>query len=192
METPSVANRYARTLFAYAVEEDARDAVRADCGAIRQLIGSSPEFAAFIENPTIPADTARQAMATLFEKEADPVTLRFLAFLASRSRLSLLETICSVYEQLVCGELGLLKVAITAAHELSDAQLAAIKEKLHLQYGKTILAEVAVDASLIGGFKIREGDQIRDFSLLAKLDLFEKSVTNAKHEHPKYKAKSWR
>lgn len=192
METASVANRYARTLYSYAVEENARDVVRTDCGAIRNLIANSPDFAAFITNPTIPRKTASQTIAQLFQQQAGPVTLRFLDFLVSRERLSLLESICEIYEQLVCVELGVLKVKVTAAHDLSTEQLAAMKQKLHAQYDKTIDATVVVDTSLIGGFRLQVGDHIRDFSLLAKLDQFEQCVIDAQHEHSKYKVKSWR
>jgi len=192
METTSIANRYSRTLYAYAVEEDARDAVRSDCEAIRQLMESTPEFEAFVENPTIPPETANRALLMLFQDSSHPVTLRFLTFLTSRGRLSLLASICDIYEQQVCEKLGILKITITAAHELSEAQLAAMKDKLHLQYDRTIVADVNVDASLIGGFKLQVGDHIRDYSLLAKLNQFEESVANARHEHPKYKAETWR
>jgi F-type H+-transporting ATPase subunit delta len=92
-----------------------------------------------------------------------------------------------VYEQQVCEELGILKVQITAAHALTDAQLTAMKQKLHDRYQKQIDADVSVDPSLIGGFKIKVGDLIRDFSIVTQLDQFEKSVINAKHEHPKLK-----
>lgn len=192
MKTSSVANRYARTLHAHALEEHVRDEVRADCRAIRRMIGSTPEFSSFVENPTIPPETASQVILRLFKDQADPVTLRFLLFLASRERLSLLGSICDVYEQLVCEDLGILKVTVTAAHDLSDTQLEALKEKLQVRYGRTIVADVKVDTSFIGGFRIQAGDRISDFSLRSRLDQFEQSVINAQHQHSKYKVKSWR
>jgi F-type H+-transporting ATPase subunit delta len=70
-------------------------------------------------------------------------------------------------------------VKITAAHELSDQQLTAMKQKLGDRYGKKIEAKVSVDPSLIGGFKIQVGDQIQDYSIATKLDKFEQGVIKA-------------
>ena len=183
MEISSVAKRYARSLYQYAMEENAQDAVRADCVAMRQLMDSSQEFLDFVENPTIPTAVADHAVSTLFKEKSDAVTLRFLHFLISKSRLTQLRAICDAYEQYICEDLGILKVMITAAHELSDAQWVAIRQKLTAQYEKTIDAEVTVDPSLIGGFRIQVGDHIRDFSMVTKLDQFEQGVINAKHRH---------
>lgn len=184
MEVTSVSKRYGSALYDFSVEQDARDAVRADCAAIRQLVEGSGEFAEFVADPTIPLPEAEKAVVALFEQQAHPATLQFLKFLVSKRRLDQLPAVCEVYEQQVCEELGILKVKITAAHEMTETQLENMKQKLHARYEKQIDADVQVDPALIGGFKIQVGDHIRDFSMATKLDQFEQSVINAKHEHP--------
>lgn len=185
MEITSVSRRYGGALYDFAAEQDAGDAVRADCAAILQLFVDSVDFSGFVLDPTIPLHEAEKTVVALFEKQAHPAMLQFLRFLVSKRRLDQLPAVCAVYEEQVCGELGILKVKVTAAHELTDGQLAAMKQRLQDRYSKEIDADVQVEPSLIGGFKIQVGDHIRDFSLLAKLDRFEQSVINAKHEHPK-------
>ncbi len=179
MEISSVAKRYAQALYDFSAEGNATDAVRADCTAIRQLIDSSKDFSAFIENPTIPPETADQTVVALFEKKAHAVSLRFLRFLVTKGRLNELRGICDAFEQHICEDLGILKVKITAAHELSDTQLTVMKEKLSTRYSKQIDAAVKVDPSLIGGFIIQVGDYIQDFSIVTKLDHFEEQVIRA-------------
>jgi F-type H+-transporting ATPase subunit delta len=185
MEVTSVSRRYGAALYDFAVEQDARDVVRADCSAIRKLSDGSSEFADFIADPTIPLYEAEKTVVALFEGQAHPATLQFLRFLVSKKRLDQLPAVCEVYEQQTCEELGILKVKVTAAHELTDAQLVGMKQKLQDRYQKQIDADIQVDPALIGGFKIQVGDHIRDFSMSTKLDQFEKSVINAKHQHPK-------
>jgi F-type H+-transporting ATPase subunit delta len=185
MEVTSVSRRYGTALYDFAREQNARDAVREDCAAIRKLFTDSAEFAAFVSDPTIPLREAKKTVDALFEGKADASTLQFLRFLVSKRRLDQLPVVCEVYEQQICEELGILKVQITAAHELTDVQLTTMKQKLHDRYQKQIVADVTVDPSLIGGFKIQVGDLIRDFSMTTKLDQFEKSVINATHQHPK-------
>jgi F-type H+-transporting ATPase subunit delta len=179
MEISSVAKRYAKALYDFAVEGNAKDAVRSDCLETLQLLEQSTDFTRFVENPTLAMALADQTLETLFKDTFHEVTLLFLHFLSSKSRLNQLRAICEVYEEHICEDLGILKVSITAAHDLSDAQLDAISQKLSVQYKKEIEAEVVIDPSLMGGFKIQIGDHIRDFSLVTKLDQFEKRVINA-------------
>jgi F-type H+-transporting ATPase subunit delta len=185
MEVTSVSRRYGSALYDFAREQDARDAVREDCAAIGRLFSASVEFSSFVMDPTIPLPEAEKTVTALFEGKAQPATLQFLRFLVSKRRLDQLPAVCEVYEQMVCDELGILKVQVTAAHELTDTQLTAMKQKLHDRYQKQIDADVTVEPAIIGGFKIKVGDHIRDFSMATKLDQFEQSVINAKHEHPK-------
>ena len=180
-----IRDSYGAALYDFAVERDARDAVREDCAAIRKLLDLSAEFAGFVADPTIPPREAEKTVTALFEGKAHAATARFLRFLVSKRRLDQLPAVCEVYEQRIREELGIVKARVTAAHELTDAQLTALKRKLHDRYQKQIDAEVTVDPALIGGFKIQVGDHIRDFSLATKLEQFEQRVINAKHTHPK-------
>lgn len=179
MEVTSVSRRYAGALFDFAGEQDSRDDVRSDCAAISSLYDASAEFAAFVKNPTIAPEEASAMLDTLFRGKAHSTTLKFLQFLVSKGRLDQLPLICEVYEALICEMQDIIKVEITAAHQLTETQLSAMKQKLHDRYQKQIEADVEVDPSLIGGFKIKVGDHIRDFSLATKLDQFEQSVINA-------------
>ena len=182
MEVTSVSRRYAGALYDIAGEQGSRDAVRSDCTAIRELYDSSTEFADFVLIQPYLRREANKALDSLFGKQAHASTLQFLKFLVSKKRLDQLRPICEVYEQLICEELDIIKVEVTAAHELSIAQLETMKLKLEARYNKKIEAEVEVDPALIGGFKIKVGDHIRDFSIVSQLDRFEQSVINAKHE----------
>ncbi len=187
MDIPAVASRYAQAFYDLTVEENVADAVRIDLATIRELIGHTADFADFLENPTITPKVAEKTVAALFHEKVHPATLLFIRFLAARGRLSQLRAVCDAYEQRICRDKGILRVRIIAAHELTGEQLSAMKQKLHAQYGKTIEAEVQIDPSLIGGFKVQVGDLIRDFSLVSKLDQFEQSVMYAEHEHHKLK-----
>jgi F-type H+-transporting ATPase subunit delta len=187
MDIPVVARRYAQALYDLSVEEEVTDDVRSDLVTIRQMIGTLPEFAEVLNNPTIPPVEAERMMESLFGDQAHPATMRFIRFLAARGRLKQLRAVCDAYEQRICEDLGILKVRITAAHKLTDGQLSAMKEKLGSRHGKTIETEVTVDTSLISGFKVQAGDRISDFSLVNKLNQFEQGVINARHEHAKLK-----
>ena len=179
MDIPAVARRYAQALYDQAVAEANETAVREDLAAIREMIRTMPEFAAFLDNPTIAPDAADRTTAALFSDRIHPATMRFIRFLTARGRLSQLRAVCDAYEQSICEQLGILKAKITAAHDLSDAQLAAMKQRLSDRYRKQVEASVEVDSALIGGFKIQVGDHIQDFSIASRLKQFEQRVLGA-------------
>jgi F-type H+-transporting ATPase subunit delta len=58
---------------------------------------------------------------------------------------------------------------ITSAVPLADAERAAIQARLALKFGTDLEFEFDVDAALIGGVRLRIGDQVIDGSVAGKL-----------------------
>ncbi|MFT5121863.1 MAG: F-type H+-transporting ATPase subunit delta [Candidatus Omnitrophota bacterium] len=179
METSAAAERYARALFDQAQEEHALASIREDMLALTGLIRDNADFAAFVADPTIPEGKRADSLDALFAGKAHPMTLRFLKLLNMKGRFGELAVVGQVFENMVCDQLGILKVKITAAHDLSLEQLDKLKAKLGARHGKEIQAEVETDPSLVGGFKIQVGDHISDHSIATKLDKFKQRVINA-------------
>jgi F-type H+-transporting ATPase subunit delta len=58
---------------------------------------------------------------------------------------------------------------VTAAAPLTDDQLAALSKALHASVGKTVMLEVTVDESIIGGLVVKVGSKMIDTSIKTKL-----------------------
>ncbi|MDR1633769.1 MAG: F0F1 ATP synthase subunit delta [Bifidobacteriaceae bacterium] len=61
-----------------------------------------------------------------------------------------------------------LVVAVTSAAPLSDKQSTALAKHLAAGYGRQVQLNVSVDHSVIGGLRIRVGDEVVDGSLLTR------------------------
>ena len=172
------AKRYARAFFQLASDQEELDATRQDMLILKDLSSGSTEFQQFIKNPVLPADQQKKVLQSLFEA-AHPSTLRFLQFLVDKKRLGDMMSICEFYEQFYCAKNNILKVTITSASPLDEEQLAAIRERLESRFEKTIEAISILDPLLLGGFRVKVGDTIHDYSIQAQLQRLREQLINA-------------
>ena len=179
MRIPRSARRYAKALFRLAREQDRVDAVASDLSALLRLAESSAELDQLLRSPVLPDDRRADMLDALLKGRADPLTLRFVRFLAHRGRADQLPEIAALFEGLAHDHAGILKAHVESAAPLTSKQEEAIRERLGRRFGKTILAETAVRPELLGGFRVRIGDTLHDFSLQTQLELLRKQWTNA-------------
>ncbi len=179
MKSGAAAKRYAKALFDLAGEQDHLEAIRTDVGDLTRLLEESPDFARFVSDPTIPADKRSEVLEALLKDRADPLTARFLAFLDSRDRLDQLPGICEVFTALYNEIKGILRVEITSAVPMTAEQVEQVKQRLHVKFGKQIESTESVDPTLLGGFKVRVGDTIHDYSIATQLQTLKQKLINA-------------
>ena len=171
MRNTVIARRYARALLNLAVEHHALAAVRADLHELHTLLRASPELAWLLGRGPLGMEVRSAQISKLLDGRLHPLALRFLLFLTSRRRLPLLDTLLTVFEELCDQQEGVVRVQITAARPLTEAQLAALQTKLAAQLRRPMKTQVAVDEKLIGGFKLQIGDEVQDYSLSTQLQL---------------------
>ena len=173
------AKRYAKALFDFSIEQNKLDVIRSDLTELKGLLGESDEFAAFVADPLISLEQRRSVLEKLLSGRADPQTLNFLYFLDEKGRLDLLDAICSIFDLFYLHHQGILKVTIITASALSSEQISQIKLRLQARLGKEIEAKVELDTNLLGGFKVRVGDTIYDYSIATQLDVLRQQLINA-------------
>ena len=69
-----------------------------------------------------------------------------------------------------------MEVKVYSKYPLNNETVNKLKEKLEMHYHKTILLEVILDESLIGGVKIVSDKEIIDSSILNTLDDLKNSL----------------
>lgn len=179
MADTAAAKRYARALYALAGEQERLEPVREDLANLHRLLGECDEFAAFVRNPLIPGEKRAAIFRELAGDRADPLTLRFLAFLDSKDRLDALSPICSLFSRLYQDEHEILQLEIISAFPLDEGQLLRICERFGEKFGKTIHHTTSIDPTLIGGFRVRVGDTIYDSSIHTKLETLRRQLLHA-------------
>ncbi len=175
----AVAKRYAVALIATAREEGKLDAVASDMDRLADLLEASEAFRSFVQHPLISQVDQRTSLENLFKRGSQPLTMNLLYLLVERERLSVLSDIVEQARVLVREEKGILPVEVISAEPFLKRQEEELIQKLSARTGKTIDLTVTVDESLLGGFRLRMGDLVEDYSIVTKLETFKQNVINA-------------
>ena len=171
-----LARRYANVLFQYAAEQKALDTVYRQSSGLLEVIRSSEEFKRFLLNPTISPEKRAQTLKNIFEGKISTDLLKFILFLSSKNRLSLLGSILESFADLYRETQGILRVRITSSSPLSKEQNQSIVKSFEKRFKKEIEAEYTVSPALIGGIKAQVGDDVYDFSLKTQLENFKEKL----------------
>jgi F-type H+-transporting ATPase subunit delta len=175
----AVAKRYASAFMDVATESGSLDPVGKDLHDLERLFASSEAFTSFVAHPLISPEQQSACIDKIFGKAAFPLTENLFALLIKRERLDILPDVVRIGLELWQEAKGILPVDLVSASELQAAQQTALVKKLTERTGKEIKLFTRVDESLIGGFRLRIGDQVEDHSLAAKLLSFKRNVINA-------------
>ena len=174
-----ISRRYARAYFDSAEEKGSIEKIYADTLTLSQMLGESAEFKDFILNPYHPPGLCEAVLMELLKDRVEPLTHDFLMFLTEKGRLNILGGILDTFVDLYHHYHGITKIKIISAVPLAAQQVDAICKRLKARWKRGIFAETAVDPDLIGGFQIKSGDQILDFSMKSQLENYRRQVINA-------------
>ena len=130
----------------------------------------TPAVQQLIDSPKLAYKEKTDVFLSLFEGEIDTKTSNFVRVLGESKRISLIPHISKEYKKLLSGTKGSSEVYITSAFELSEEQVDKITESLKGRYGDSLTVEQVIDKSLIGGFSIKCGDEVTDYSVKGKLE----------------------
>ncbi len=165
----AVAQRvYAKALFDAAKEKGRLPQVRQELQDFAEAVEGSPELRNLLRNPQIDVRAKQAGLDAVFEG-ADPLLLSFLRLCAEKGRLGQTDDIQRELERLIAAEERILRVELTTARELSDAEAAEILGRIEQASGRRIEAIRAVDPSLIGGMVLQAGSFLVDASVRGRL-----------------------
>ena len=147
-----IVKEYAAGLFALAREEHEEDRLLAETRALAPLF--TREYARMLTDPELPKSERIRLVGEALDTRVSPHLSSFVKLMTERSLASEIRACFAEYENLWCEAFGVVRVRAESAVELSDRQKAALEARLCEKLGKRVLAEYAVDPSLIGGMRI--------------------------------------
>jgi len=170
-QTDAVSKTYARSLYELARGAGAEKVkeIAEELTDIVELTRSDRAFGEFLQSPIIEKDRRRSSLQTIFGDRVTDLTLRFLLVLNDKGRLTHLESIVDAYESIVDAEHGRIEVDLWTAAPMGDEQLATVTERIGEALGKDPVVHAYTDESMMGGIKLRIGDQLIDGSLATRL-----------------------
>jgi F-type H+-transporting ATPase subunit delta len=160
---------YARALFEAAKEHGRLKQVREELDDFVRSVREVPELRGLLRNPQLDPRARRAALEDLLG-DSDELVRNFLLVTSEKGRVSQIEEIHREFERLVAAEERRLRVELTTAYELSDAEARRIVKQIEENSGRKVEATRSVDPNLIGGLVLKLGSLRVDASVRGRLE----------------------
>ena len=180
MTSSAIVDRYASALADVVTSPNSTVAPQDALQQLRSfdaVVRDSYELRTALESPAVPNSRKRGVI----ERFVGPLGLskivrNFLFVLSNKRRLSALHEIIDSLDVQLDERLGFIRAEVSAAAELTQAQLDVLTQKLAAISGKKIRMRFDVDPRLIGGVVARMGATVYDGSVRGRLDNLSKKL----------------
>jgi F-type H+-transporting ATPase subunit delta len=165
-----LARVYAEALLAAAEKQKAVEATGEDLNAfVSEVLDKDKAAEAFLSSPAVGKKAKNAVLAAALPGRASDLVRGLLGVLAKNNRLDLVRGVAAAYRQLLDERAGRVRVKVSAATKLSEAQREALAETLSSILKQQPVLDVRVDPDLLGGMVVQVGDRVIDTSVRTRL-----------------------
>ena len=168
IELTPLARPYAKALFNAAVESNTVDEMALELKTMA-IASKTKEVINTIETPVLSRQDLVNILLKLFDESVSDTSKKLIEILAENKRLNLLETIHSIYQQLLETHKEQKSVEVFVAAEPGKEAKNDIEQKLKSTYGKDANIFFSKDPAMMGGLSIKIGDETLDLSIRGKV-----------------------
>jgi len=135
-----------------------------------ELVRSDKKFAEFLSSPLLDAAKREASLGRILKGRVSDVVFRFAMVLVERGRAGRLADVADAFDRLLQERLGRIEVDVyTVDGNADEATLATVRTRVKEAFGKEPVLHQYADAKMIGGVKLRVGDQLIDGSIATGL-----------------------
>jgi F-type H+-transporting ATPase subunit delta len=179
-EEAELARRYANALYDLAESKSAVDAVVTDAVALATL-WQQADVSAFFKNPRLQRSVRVKAMQAVAAKAGmGEIVANLACLLAQNGRVALIPSLVRALIMLVAEKQGVHHAVVRSAQPMTTAQIERLTGALMAMVSGKVVVSVQQDASLLGGFTVRIGDQLIDRSVSTALQQVEHHLYSTK------------
>lgn len=178
----SVGRVYAQALIELADDQQQLDAVAEEVQGLAALIESDADLQRLIENPILGRAQRSGMVERLFEGKVSDLLYRFLQIVNRKDRLASLPRIAQAFAEFMAVRRNQIDVEAYVASPLDADTARRVADGIGQSLGKEVTLNQHVDESLIGGLKLRIGDQLVDGSVARQLQVIEQKLIVAGRE----------
>lgn len=168
----ALAKVYARSLFELAHAEGGQDRAEEILGELEdilELARGDRSFNEFLASRVIDSGRRDASLVAILSGRVSDLTVRFIRLLNRKGRLGHFAPIVAGYDAIVQEHFGRVEVDIFTAAPVAADEIRTIKQRLTETLKKDVIVHPYVDNSMLGGIKIRMGDQLIDASVRTRL-----------------------
>ena len=166
-----VSNTYGDALFELALENNQLDSMLDEVKAVSAAIAENEDLTKLMNHPKIVKEEKIKVIEDIFTGQVSRELVGLMRMVVENDHYDELDSVLVYFIDKVKEYKNIGTAYVTSAAALSDSQKAAVEKKL-LETTKYVEFEMHfdVDATLIGGMKIRIGDRVVDSSVKNKLN----------------------
>ncbi|WZY00165.1 F0F1 ATP synthase subunit delta [Bacillus sp. FSL W7-1360] len=180
MSKSAVAGRYAVALFELAEETGQVDKYEAELSLIEAVFAETPQLTQVLIQPGISLDKKEDLLVQAFKNQVSEPVFNTVLLLFSRGRVRMIAALADSYKKLNDEKKGIASATVFSAKPLNDEEARQISTTFAPKVGKRELCvENVVDATVLGGIKVRIGDRVFDGSIQGQLTRLEKQLLEA-------------
>lgn len=174
-----VAARYAKSILDLSIEQKSLDGVLSDMKTFANIVSKSGDMRNLLASPVVPGDKKMAVLKHLFEKEFQPLTIKFFDIIIRKKREGFLGAIAKGFVEQYNELNNIANASVKSAVALSEAVINEIKGHIESQTGKKINISATVNPDLIGGVVVQVEDKLFDASVAGKLGKLKQELLNS-------------
>lgn len=136
------------------------------------------KLAAILGDSTKSSADKAAALEKALPKEFPAEVVNLLKVMIDAGDQSLVGDVGARVAQVAAGKAEAQKAEITSAIELTDKEKDRLRKRLTEEYGAGLTFSFSVDASLMGGLRVRVGDRLIDNSIATRLAALRESIAS--------------
>jgi F-type H+-transporting ATPase subunit delta len=174
----AIASRYARALADVVSRTGDYRRAQEEMTAFAEIYRESSELREILKTPAIVvADKRRVLDAILARLGTSPTLANFFRVLLANYRLGIVDDVIEAYEKLVTGRMGIARVKISSASELSASDRQSLVARFEAVTGKKVDAAFQVVPGLLGGVTAQIDSTVYDGSVRGHLERIYERLT---------------
>lgn len=174
-----VAARYAKSILDLSIEQKCLDGVLSDMQTFANIVSKSGDMRSLLASPVVPGDKKMAVLKNLFEKQFQPLTIKFFEIIVRKKREGFLGAVANGFVEQYNRMNNIANATVKSAIELSEAAINEIKGHIESQTGKKINLTATVNPDLIGGVVVQVEDKLFDASIAGKLGKLKQELLNS-------------
>jgi len=154
------------------------EACSSELRELAEIIRGNKKFGEFLKTPIVGNDKRKAALDKIVKGRVSDLVYRFVMVLANHGRAGRIADVADAFDALMQDRLGRVEVDMfTVDGKASDDVLATVKARVKAAFAKDAVLHQYSDPNMIGGVKLRIGDQLIDGSVATQLRSMREAVS---------------
>jgi F-type H+-transporting ATPase subunit delta len=154
------------------------EACSSELRELAEIIRGNKKFGEFLKTPIVGNDKRKAALDKIVKGRVSDLVYRFVMVLANHGRAGRIADVADAFDALMQDRLGRVEVDMfTVDGKASDDVLATVKARVKAAFAKDAVLHQYSDPNMIGGVKLRIGDQLIDGSVATQLRNMREAVS---------------